>query len=156
MRSFQRDGAVRIDGQAGAHARIAAHVRMTWLSVEQVRHVVADGARLGGFVDHGVAAVFGGRVGRIVFLVLLLDFMSGKRARRRATDGRQGLALAATDLVAQQSTNDAADHGTANLILVLVGFLMHDLDVLAYLMGVFGSAAPGDRLYRHDLGELLT
>src|SRR6187402_1876535 len=111
------------DWPASADARLAVTVDRdgprrrrrglyaVFLAPERVRHVVV----LGAAVRCRLAATHVLRVDLIACTVAR-DLGAGKRASYRAHASRQVVASAATDLVAEHATEDAANHGATNLI----------------------------------------
>src|SRR6185437_1702789 len=120
-------------GQPRADARVVVHADVPGLAVQCISDVIAD--RLGGraLVGDRVADVAGFHPGRILFLMVLLDLVASECTRCRTTDCREGLALAASNLVARKRADQPANHGAANLVLVLVGFRNRDLLIAAHL-----------------------
>src|SRR5690606_27537615 len=90
-----------------------------------VGHLVSHhlrGLRSGG----GGVALALGAVHHLAADMVAVDAVADHAAGHGAADGRQLLAVAATDLVAHQAADDRAGHGTADVAVALGQALGHD------------------------------
>ncbi|MNQ69192.1 hypothetical protein D3C85_837740 [compost metagenome] len=106
------------------------HAHLADLAVQLVLHVIAHQLLTG--VGDGFAASLGGGVG-VTGLHVLLHLVAGITATHRPCDGRDLLAGAAADLVAQQATRYRAQHGAGDLMLVLDRTLAGHRHIIANL-----------------------
>src|SRR6185312_4535213 len=129
-----------------AIARIVIHADSAGDAFVFVAHVIAH--QLGAGVVDGVAVPLHGGRG-VGVLTAGLDAIAGVTTAHRTGHRRQRLALATTDLVAQQAASHGADRGTRNAVLVLGRRGVGDHFVLAHLPGVVDGLA-----YRIDAHHL--
>src|SRR3546814_1952026 len=118
--------------QRDAAAGLAAHAHRVGAAIRgAIGHVVADHVAGLGRVGDGVALALGA-VHHLAADVVAVDAVADIAAGHGAGRGRDLLASAAADLVADQATDDRTGHGAADVSVALGQALLHP-DVVADL-----------------------